>query len=641
MQQLQPGRTYSKAGMLLLFLRGSKRFFLSAMAASFLVAALDMIPPQIIRIVVDYCLDNNSENLPAVILSGLERLGGREFVRTHLHYAALIILGTAVLTAIFKYLNTYLSAKGMETLMKTTRDLLFYHVQRLPYAWHMKNQTGDIIQRCTSDVNIVREFVAEQLMQVVRIAIMILLGIFCMASMSSTLVWVAILSIPIIVSYSLFFYRRVGHMFLQCDENEGVLSTITQENLTGVRVVRAFGRENYERERFNKQNTIYTDTWMKLCRLLAGFWASGDVMTGLQIMLIVVLGTVLCVNGEMTSGELIAFISYNARIVWPIRRLGRMLSEMSKAGVSLGRLQYILNSATEDMRQEEMPPMTGDIVFDHVSFAYEPEHPVLTEINLTIRGGSTIGILGGTGSGKTTLMQLLNRLYELQEGSITIDGVPVEKIGLPYLRSHIGMVLQEPFLFSRTIRENLTIAAPGVSDEALERAVTVASLEKTIGHFASGYETMVGEWGVTLSGGQKQRTAIARMLLQKTPIMVFDDSLSAVDAETDEKIRRALASYAGEATIILISHRISTLMQADDIIVLEKGRITQQGTHEELSSQPGLYRRICEIQQGGDEPADGEAEGGMPARETGEAMSAPESGEALQGKEAAYGPECE
>ncbi len=599
--------SYTKHSMLLLFLRGSKRFFIMSIFGSAAVAALDMVAPQVIRIVVDGCLDNRTESLPGVVRRFLDEAGGRTFIVEHLYLAALVILATAALTAVFQYLTNYLNSVATERMMKTTRDMLYAHIERLPYAWHMENQTGDIIQRCTSDVNMVREFVSEQLVQVIRIAVLIAFSVVVMASMSLTLSWIVFLSIPVIIGYSYFFFHRIGHLFLQCDENESVLSTIAQENLTGVRVVRAFGRERYERERFRRQNHVYTDAWMKLCGLLSGFWAAGDLVMALQLLLLVAVGTVLCVRGSLTAGMLIAFISYNRRLIWPVRRLGRMISEMSKAGVSMDRLLYILNSETEEAGETEKlcPDMSGDIVFRDVSFGYAEDETILRNISLTIKGGTTLGILGGTGSGKSTLMHLLNRLYELQEGDITISGVPVREISLAWLRSHIGMVLQEPYLFSRTIGENIAITKSRTAAETADtadvmaevrHAARVACIDESIERFSKGYQTIVGERGVTLSGGQKQRTAIARMLVQNTPIMVFDDSLSAVDTETDEKIRNALKQYMGHATVILISHRISTLMDADQILVLEHGRIAQQGTHGELVAQEGLYREIYRIQ---------------------------------------------
>ena len=587
-------KNYTKISMLMRFLEGCKGMFAAAILSSALVSGLDMVTPQIIRVVVDYCLDGRPEVLPAAVRGWLEAIGGRTFVLQHLYLAALGILVIAGLQAVFRYLNAYLNTRATERMMKTARDLLFRHIGELPFDWHMKNKTGDIIQRCTSDVNTVREFVSEQLVQVVRIVILILFSVIFMVMMSVKLSLIVFVSVPVLILFSYIFYLKVGHLFRECDENEGVLSAIAQENLTGVRVVRAFGRENAERERFGKQNRKYTDTWMALCRILSVYWAAGDLLTALQIMLIVVIGSVLCVRGEMSAGGLIAFVSYNRQLIWPVRRLGRMLSDMSKAGVSMDRLLYILNSPAESWPGDREPDMTGDIEAEHVTFGYDGKE-ILKDVSFTVPGGSTLGILGATGSGKTTLMHLLNGLYPVNHGEIRIGGVPVREISLPWLRRHIGIVLQEPYLFSRTLEENITIA--GSRDhQAVESAVRIAALTESVNRFARGYETMVGERGVTLSGGQKQRTAIARMLVQDTPIMIFDDSLSAVDAETDEKIRHGLKEVMGKKTVILISHRISTLKEADQILVLEEGRIRDRGTHKELLSRPGLYRRIYEIQ---------------------------------------------
>ena len=414
----------------------------------------------------------------------------------------------------------------------------------------------------------------------------------------------ALASIPIIIAYSAYFHSKIGHQFMICDENEGILSTIAQENLTGVRVVRAFGREKYEKDRFEKQNNIYTNLWIKLCGFMALFWGAGDLISGLQVMLIVILGAVFCVRGSMTAGEFIAFISYNAMLTWPVRSLGRMISEMSKAGVSIERIRYIMNSDAEqdkpeaELAGEGTPEMRGDIEFHNVSFSYG-DAPILSDISFKIPQGTTFGILGGTGSGKSTLMHLLNRLYDLpkENGRITIGGVDIADMKGSWVRSHIGMVLQESFLFSRTIAENIGITRRGMSLSDIRWAASIACVDEAISEFSKGYDTVVGERGVTLSGGQKQRTAIARMLTQRTPIMVFDDSLSAVDSETDAKIRQALKRNLGDSTVILISHRVTTLMQAECILVLDKGRVAELGSHEELiKKKDGIYRRIYDMQ---------------------------------------------
>ena len=444
----------------------------------------------------------------------------------------------------------------------------------------------------------IKNFISEQLTAVFRIVMMITLSLVFMFSMNGKLALVALVSIPIILGYSWGFHARIRDRFTQCDENEGVLSIIAQENLTGIRVVRAFGRENFEKERFEKQNNIYTNAWMKLCVVLSLFWGTGDLVSGLQIMLVVVLGTCFCVQGEMTAGEFIAFVSYNTMLVWPVRSLGRTISEMSKAGVSAERIRYIMNSPKqEDRPGAVMPDLRGDIVFDQVSFGYGTEQ-VLSDVSFQIPKGTTFGILGSTGSGKSTLMHLLNRLYDLPEGQgkITIGGVDIRDMKGEWVRQNIGMVLQEPFLFSRTIGENIGITREQASLPDIRQAAAIACVDRAITDFAKGYDTLVGERGVTLSGGQKQRTAIARMLMQRTPIMVFDDSLSAVDAETDLKIRQALKSKLEEATVILIAHRVTTLMQADCILVLDKGTVAEMGSHKELMERHGIYRKVYDMQ---------------------------------------------
>jgi ATP-binding cassette subfamily B protein len=291
-------------------------------------------------------------------------------------------------------------------------------------------------------------------------------------------------------------------------------------------------------------------------------------------------------------------------LVWPSRQLGRMISEMSKAGVSIDRVFYIMNSPVETDDPEAIDAlMDGDICFEHVNFAYENAPELLHDIHFTMKAGTTLGILGGTGSGKSTLMLLLDKLYPLDEncGRITIGGRDIRKIRTEHLRKHIGMVLQEPFLFSRTIAENIGIASPVLDMDAIRAAASAAVLDETVTSFAQGYETMVGERGVTLSGGQKQRAAIARMLTTDSPIMIFDDSLSAVDTQTDAKIRASLAKHFGKASVILISHRITTLSSADKIIVLDRGRIVEEGTHEQLKLNGGIYQKIYETQTGGRE----------------------------------------
>lgn len=595
---------YTKTGMIAHFMKGCLSFFVISIVSSFLVTLLEMIIPQIIRQFVDGVLGDGDLSLPSGISERLNALGGAAYLRSNMWIMAAVIGVLAVFASIFRYMTNQFNAIGGEHLQKNMRDQLFSHIQNLPFAWHMKNKTGDIMQRCTSDVERVQLFVTEQLVSIIRIVIMVVLSLYFMFSMNWRLSLISMVAIPIIIAYSWYFHNRMEDRFEKCDANEGILSTIAQENLTGVRVVRAFGREEYERERFEKQNKYYTGLWIDVMRLMSVFWGVSDFISGLLVMVVLVVGVVMVVGGTLTTGEFLAFINYNSMLIWPIRMLGRVISEMSKAGVCIDRIRYIMNAPVEEDKPDAVSTkvtekaMRGDIVFHDVTFGYEPEIPIVSHINMTIKAGTTFGILGSTGSGKSTLMHLLDRLYELppENGKITIGGVDIADMKAHDLRKNIGIVLQEPYLFSRTIGENISFANRSLKMDDVRRAARIACIDETISSFTKGYDTVVGERGVTLSGGQKQRTAIARMLTQNAPVMVFDDSLSAVDAETDARIRRQLQENLGTSTVILISHRITTLMQASCIAVLDQGKIVEMGSPEELMKRNGVYRKIYDMQ---------------------------------------------
>lgn len=583
------------------FLKGAKHYFLITILAAGITALADMLQPQIIRAAVDCALGGEEGDFPAFVMELVDRIGGFAYLGQHLWIMALAVLAVALVQVVSQYAFRVYNTKASETLVKTMRDQLFSHIQHLPFSWHMKNRTGDIIQRCTSDIDTTKNFLSEQLTAIFRIALLLVLSITFMLSMHPLLTLIALIPTPIIIVYSFHFHNQVHDGFEACDESEGKLSAMAQENLTGVRVVRAFGQERSEIEKFGKQNDHYTSLWEKMGKTLSRFWSISDILSGVQIMLVVIFGAYFCVRGNLRSGEYIAFISYNSMMVWPIRQLGRMISELSKAGVSIDRVAYIMNSPVEqDVPDAVDAPMDGDICFEHVSFAYENSPEILHDIHFTMKAGTTLGILGGTGSGKSTLMLLLDKLYPLEEGCgrITIGGTDIRQIRTAHLRRNIGMVLQEPYLFSRTIAENIGIASPELDMEAIRAAAQAAALDESITSFTAGYDTMVGERGVTLSGGQKQRAAIARMLVNDTPILIFDDSLSAVDTQTDAKIRKSIQQRFGKASVILISHRITTLSAADKIIVLDGGRIAEEGTHDELKTAGGIYQKIYEAQSG-------------------------------------------
>ena len=590
-----------KLSLLWRFLRGAKRYFLIAILSAAVTALADMLQPQIIRAAVDCAIGGKEADFPQLVMDLVNKIGGFSYLGQNLWIMAVAVLIVALFQVISQYTFRVYNTAASETLVKTMRDQLFSHISHLPFSWHMKNRTGDIIQRCTSDIDTTKNFLSEQLTSVFRIVLLLVLSMVFMVSMHPLLTLIALIPAPLIIAYSCHFHKKIHEGFTECDENEGKLSAMAQENLTGVRVIRAFGRERSEIDKFRKQNDYYTSLWEDMGKILSRFWSVSDIFSGIQVMLVVVFGAVFCVKGSLLEGEYIAFISYNAMLVWPIRQLGRMISEMSKAGVSIDRIFYIMNSPVEQDQPGAAPaPMDGDIRFEHVSFAYEGSPEILHDIDFTIQAGTTVGILGGTGSGKSTLMLLLDKLYPLEEGHgrITIGGTDIQDIQTEHLRRNIGFVLQEPYLFSRTIAENIGIASAQLDMDAVRTAADAAALDETITAFTAGYDTMVGERGVTLSGGQKQRAAIARMLTRPVPIMIFDDSLSAVDTETDARIRQAISKHFGKATVILISHRITTLSAADKVIVLDKGRITEEGTHDQLKQAGGIYQKIYETQSG-------------------------------------------
>ena len=581
-------RNWKKTRLLARHLRPAASALLLGMGASLLLTLLRMTFTQVIRFTVDGVLLGDASGLPA--------FAAQLSPGTQLAAACALAAAIALLQFGVSYIQDSRLPMGSERFVKSLRDALYSRIQRLPYSWHVQNSTGDIIQRCISDVEIVRAFVMDQLLELLGTLFMIVTCVVIMFTMNVKMALLATAFVPVIVGYSVLFFRHMSGRYEKADEAEGALSAVVQENLTGVRVVRAFGREKTELDKFREKNNRYTDLWLRLGDWMSAFYTLGDMMSILQVFAIVVLGVHLCVAGEVSLGVYLAFVSYTRELTLPVRRLGRTISEMSKANVSIDRLLYILES--EEERSTETPAQAdlhGEIRFEHVSFAYE-EKQVLRDVSFSIPGGKTLGVFGGTGSGKSTIALLLARLYDPDTGRITIGGVDTKDMDLGELRRGVGVVLQEPFLFSRTLAENIAITREDATREDVERAAQDACLDASVGEFVNGYETIVGERGVTLSGGQKQRTAIARTLLSGAPVMVFDDALSAVDAKTDEAIRTRLRTAAGGATLILIAHRVATLMQADRIIVLEDGQIVESGTPDELLAQGGAFARAAAMQ---------------------------------------------
>lgn len=593
-------QTQSKGKLALLwgFLRGHKLTYLAAIAAVAVATLAGFTAPLVVRFTIDSVIGGAPVVLPARFAAWLTDVVTMEYIRTRLWIPGLVIFGMTLIAGTFQFHQKKWAATASERTAQELRERLYDHLQHLSYEYHVKAKTGDLIQRCTSDVETVRRFLAAQMVEVGRALILVGTAYPLLFSLHVPL---ALLSIPIVVViffFSLFFFKKVQQTFLKADESEGRLSTTLQENLTGVRVVRAFARQRHEEEKFAVRNTDYRDLSMRLIRVFSIYWSSSDLMAMSHMCLVLLSGTWFAVQGQLTVGDMVVFLTVEGMLLWPIRQLGRILADMGKATVAAGRIDEILKTPTEYAAEPgRKPEIRGRVEFRDVHFAYDgTEDEVLRGISFTAEPGQTIALLGPTGSGKSSLVHLLSRLYDYTGGSITIDGVELREIDKKWIRSNIGFVLQEPFLYAKSLKENIGLARRSAEEAEIFEATRDASVHDVILGFEKGYDTLVGERGVTLSGGQKQRVAIARALLTGNPILVFDDSLSAVDMETDVAIRRALSRRSRDVTTFIISHRVTTIASADLILVIDKGRIVQSGSHDELVAQEGLYRRVWSIQ---------------------------------------------
>ena len=579
--------------------KGFRLKFILSLLFMMIAVLLSYLTPQVIRVTVDSVIGTEPFELPEFLSNIINNFGGRDFLRHNLIFCAIASVALSVSSALCDFGARLNLASSCEGSLEILRNKLFKHIQKLPYDWHNKNQTGDIIQRCTVDVDMIKQFVNEHFHALFRTVFLIIIALVLMFPISFKLSMIALIFIPITLIYSAVFYVIIGNKFKLADECEGELSSVAQENLTAVRVVRAFGREKHEIDKFSKKNQEFADLWVKLGLSMGFNWGFGDLIGFAQVVCIIIFGSIEAVAGNITVGEYILFVSYNAMMVWPIRQLGRVLAELSKTGISATRLFDILSSKPEKLDAGlKNADMKADIEFKNINFSYnDVKEETLKNINFKIEGGKTLGILGSTGSGKSTLIYLLDRLYELpkENGTISIGGVDIRDLSLEYLRDNIGIVLQEPFLFSKNFKDSIGDSLETCELDEVRDYAKIAVVDDTIMKFANKYDTQIGERGVTISGGQKQRVAIARMLMEKTPIKIFDDSLSAVDMETDALIRESINKNVSGTTII-IAHRIATIKNADLIIVMDKGEIVQQGTHKNLILQDGIYKTIYESQ---------------------------------------------
>jgi ATP-binding cassette subfamily B protein len=517
-------------------------------------------------------------------------------------WIAVGFVGLAAVEGAFSFLSGRLAAYTAEGITRRLRDFLFDHIQRLSFSYHATTPTGDLIERVTSDVDALRRFFSEQGIGIGRIVLLFIINFIAILNLNVKLGLLSVIAIPFMLLVSVWFFKRVTKRFEEYQAQEAVLSTTLQENLTGVRVVKAFGRQEYEKGKFEKDNWTKYLKGKFLLLMHSMFWPLSDIVLGLQMLFGFVYAATMAINGEITVGMYIAYVGLVVWLIWPIRNLGRIIVNASSGMVSYGRLMEVVRQAREplfDGKVQPEGPVIGEVVFENVSFMYsDGKSDVLKNVSFTVKPGQAIALLGSTGSGKSSLVNLLPRFHDYTSGRILIDGVELRDYSRAYLRRQIGIVEQEPFLFSRSIRENITYGVGrDVSQEEVERAAKAAAVHDVILSFPDGYNTLVGEKGVTLSGGQKQRVTIARTLLKNPRILILDDSTSSVDTETEASIREALNELMENRTTFIIAHRIQSVMIADLILVLDKGEVIQMGTHEELVSQAdGMYRRIYDIQ---------------------------------------------
>jgi ATP-binding cassette subfamily B protein len=570
------------------------------MIVSFVLLGVELVisfvSPLVMSVTIDSVLGSKPLTTPWYFSWFITAAGGLETIRKGIWIMAAAMLVLQVLLGVVRYARTKCNYISGEGVVKTLRDTLYAHIQRLPFSWHAKAQTGDIVQRATNDMETIRMFFNTMMLELIRTVLMLFVGLVVMFSLNVPLSLItAFMVVPVIVT-SVLFFKRISRLTNEQEQAEGRLFTVIQENLTGTRVVRAFGRQSFEMEKFDEKNEENRRRSVKVTRSFAALWTALDAICGVETIAVLAVGILLCVGGRLSIGEFTAFTSYTFLFFWPIRGFGRALNHFSRTLVAAGRIEEVFRAEEEeDLDIGLTPEMSGDIRFENVCFAYDTV-PVLQNLNMTIPGGATVAFLGGTGSGKSSISLLLQRLYDVQSGTITVGGTDIREIKKTHLRGRVGIVLQEPFLYSKSILKNIGIKEREPELVQVTEAAVSASVHDDIAGFESGYDTVVGERGVTLSGGQKQRVAIARALMGKSDVLIFDDSLSAVDTKTDAAIRDALTRHRKNVTTVIISHRITTLMEADKIFVIKDGCVAEEGSHDELMRRGGIYRRTYEIQ---------------------------------------------
>lgn len=574
--------------------KGYGFIFLGAVVVLFSLQYFRTLTPLFIQHIIDYIFGNEASALPPFI----RRIVAADTVPRALMLVALFSVFFTLFRVILFFLHRVLTSTFAETVARNLRNKLYNKLQNLSFTYHSHAETGDLIQRTTTDVETYRVFIGDQVIEVLRLIFLISFAVWQMAMMMPLLTLISIAVAPIIFISAFVYFLYVKRVFKRVEEAEGSMTTTLQENVTGIRVVKAFANETFEMKKFDERSTTYRDEEFNLIKLMALFWSATDALIFVQYCLTASFGIYFTIQGMMGPGQFIAFLAYVGMIVWPIRQLGRIIGDFGKTTVALDRIDEIMHQVDEHEQDTDYAPtIKGRIDFENVTFQFDDdEQPMLKDVSFSAQPGETVAIVGKTGSGKSTLINLMVRLLENQRGRILYDGIDIKTINKKALRKQVGIILQEPFLYSKTVYDNIGIMDNEAPQESVFKAASIARIHDDIQNFEAGYDTIVGERGVTLSGGQKQRVAIARMLLDDKPVLIFDDSLSAVDTETDIQIRRALSSYWKNTTVFIITHRIITAKAADKIIVLDEGKIVERGDHETLVKQGKLYAELWEIQ---------------------------------------------
>ena len=577
--------------------KGQRVKYLLAILAMAITNACMFSAPIVGGHAIDVITLQNFEYADQFLLSLGQYLFGEVSFIGYLWIAASVGLIITAFGGLFLYARGRLAALASESIARGVREKLYEKLQDVKLSFYDGEDTGDLVQRCSSDLETLRVFLASDIIEIGRAIMLIICVLPVLFIIHVPLALWSICLMPFLVIGAYVFFSRVKDVFLLTDESEGAMTATLQENLTGIRVVRAFARQDHEINKFGNRNAVFRDNNRRLIKLMGIYWPVSDMIAMSQIGIVLFAGAHYVMQGSLTIGDLFIFLTCEGMVIWPVRQLGRVLTDSGKAVISLGRIDHIRRAETEESGfVPSAGRALGGIRAKNLSFAFDDGKQILDGFSIDIKPGETLGIVGPPGSGKTSLIRCLLKLYPYQSGSLEIDGQEVATLNRHWLRRQIGVVLQDPFLYSRTLRENLSVGRAKASQAEIEQASREAAIYESIMEFPEGFDQRVGERGVTLSGGQRQRLALARALLKDSPVLVLDDSLSAIDTKTEQLILKALQKRKGRQTTLVIAHRLSSLAYVDRIAVIDRGRLVQLGSHEELSVAPGLYRRLCQIQ---------------------------------------------